>query len=108
MSGYLFNIHGRIFESFLASFLLTFPRTPHPEISSRFRDRRRSNPLCSGPVSELKAGQLGEHEGEGEHIAGVNVLMSDFCSVETALEGLFREAEKVALSGRLNWASSVS
>lgn len=52
-------------------------------------------PHCA---SELKAGQLGEHEVERERVAGGNVLMSDFCAAKTALEGLLREAENVAVS----------
>lgn len=43
-------------------------------------------PHCA---SELKAGQLGEHEVERERTAGGNVLMSDFCAVKTALEVSF-------------------
>lgn len=34
-------------------------------------------------------------------MAAVSILASDLCSVEAALEGLFRRAKKVAVSNRL-------
>lgn len=56
-----------------------FPEHISLRQAAGFRDCPRSNPLCSGPMSELKAGQLREHEVERECIAGINVIMSDFC-----------------------------